>query len=162
MLTQCWANVAYGAQHQNSIGPTFGACRVRPQCMGTYVVEGWREIIYALVLVKPYSASLFSPGEVRDCTQHWQVSPGAKEPGLLNHIETAVWTTMCTYLPVFRLLSRPTRQTQDVESSVVYCGSTLNQQYRSTSCVLGYSWRLIVAKLWIHVIKRFACILRCQ
>ena len=32
----------------------------------------------------------FSPGEVGDCTKHWQVSPGDKEPGQLNHIETAV------------------------------------------------------------------------
>ena len=31
------ANVAYGAQHQSSIGPMFGACRVRPQRMLTYL-----------------------------------------------------------------------------------------------------------------------------
>ena len=49
-------------------------------------------IIGARIRYKPYSASLCSPGEVDDCTRHWQlglVCPGDKEAGLLNHIETS-------------------------------------------------------------------------
>ena len=46
---------------------------------------------YALVLgIYPYRACLFPPGEVGECTKHWQVSPRDKEPRLLSHIETAV------------------------------------------------------------------------
>ena len=30
---------------------------------------------------KPSVFSLFSPGEVGDCSNHWQVNPADKEPG---------------------------------------------------------------------------------
>ena len=37
--------------------------------------EGWRDIMHQF-WNKPYSAFLFSPGELGDCTKHWQRKSG--------------------------------------------------------------------------------------